>query len=328
MSELIKIDDVTEQQWNSINVENRKIVENFLSQSMQLSPQTIKQYTSALKIYFYFIKENIEDKPFYEIKARDYLMYQNFLTKNGLSSSAIKFKRSAVSTLNNFITLYYEDKYPSFKNYINKSIASPPPAFVHEKEPLTMEEYNHLCSELEKKEMWQQLAYIKFSFASGARRAEVRQLLKEIITYEPKILQTDNGEIKVYLTHPIRCKGRGTIGKVRKLSFDEDAIISIKKWLSIRGEDECPYVFVARKDELYHQVGEATFNSWSDIYFAPIVGRRFHPHLIRESRATTLVVEQGKDIKAAQKLLDHKSSTTTEIYVIRKDEDNADEAFI
>jgi len=59
-----------------------------------------------------------------------------------------------------------------------------------------------------------------------------------------------------------------------------------------------------------------------------IVGRRFHPHLIRESRATTLVVEQGRDIKSAQKLLDHKSSTTTEIYVIRKDEDNADEAFM
>jgi len=93
------------------------------------------------------------------------------------------------------------------------------------------------------------------------------------------------------------------------------------------GEDNCIHVFVAKSNGEYKQVGEGTFNNWANNYFEKIVGRRFHPHLIRETRATTLVVEQGKDIKAAQKLLDHQSSTTTEIYVIRKDENDADEAF-
>jgi len=100
---------------------------------------------------------------------------------------------------------------------------------------------------------------------------------------------------------------------------------AINKWLEIRGQDDCPYVFVSKLNGEYKQIGEATFNNWSNIYFEKIVGRRFHPHLLRETRATTLVVEQGKDIKTAQKLLDHKSSTTTEIYVIRKDEEDADE---
>ncbi len=322
-----KIDDVTDEQWLSVNEENRKIVEDFLEQSMQLSPQTLKQYRSGLRIYFYYIKENIENKPFYEIKARDYLKYQNYLTKNGLSSSGIKFKRSSISTLNNYIEVYYADKFPTFRNYINKSIATPPPQFVHEKEPLTIEEYNHLCDNLEKLELWQQLAYIRFSFASGARRAEVRQLLKEVVNYEAKIIQTENGDVKNYQTHIIRCKGRGLLGKQRKLQFDEQAKSAIEKWLSVREQDDCPYVFVSKNNGKYKQVGESTFNNWSNLYFEKIVGRRFHPHLIRETRATTLVVEQGKNIKAAQKLLDHKSSTTTEIYVIRKDEGNADEAF-
>lgn len=325
---ITRIEDITEDQWLSVNSENRKITEEFLRESTQLSPKTILQYTSALKIYFYWIKENADNKSFYQLKARDFMLYQNYLVRNGLSSSAIKFKRSAVSSLNNYIILYYGDDYRDFRQYITKAIPTPAPAFVHDKEPLTLDEYEKLCAELEKRELYQQLAYIRFSFSSGARRAEVRQLLKEVAAYEPKILSSSKGEIKTYSTHPIRCKGRGPQGKIRKLQFDEIAMQAITKWLNVRGDDNCPYVFVSKKDGIYVQAGETLFNSWSDTYFEPIVGRRFHPHLLRESRATTLVVEQGKDIKFAQKLLDHKSSTTTEIYVIRKDQDDADEAFI
>jgi site-specific recombinase XerD len=323
-----RIDEITDEQWNSVNKENRKIVDEFLRESIQLSPQTLKQYKSALKIYFHWIKNNADDKVFHQIKARDFMLYQNYLIRNGLSSSAVKFKRSAVSSLNNYIILYYGDDYPHFRQYITKAIATPPPLFVHDKEPLTLEEYESLCAELERQEMYQQLAYIRVSFATGARRAEIRQLLKEITSYEPKIVTSEKGEVKTYFTHPIRCKGRGPQGKVRKLQFDEKAMNAIKKWLEIRGEDDCPYVFVTKRNGLWKQAGETLFNSWSDTYFSKIVGRRFHPHLLRESRATTLVVEQGKDIKSAQKLLDHKSSTTTEIYVIRKDEEDADDAFI
>jgi integrase len=328
MSELNKIDDITDEQWNSVHADNRKIVDEFLRESTQLSPQTLKQYRSGLRIYFSWIAENADNKPFHQLLSRDYLKYQNFLVRNGLSSSAIKFKRSSVSSLNNYIELYYSDLYPNFRNYINKSIANPPPAFVHPKEPLTIQEYNDLCAELEKRELWQQLAYLKFSFASGARRAEVRQLLKEVVDYEPKIIKTDNGDVKIYTTNPIRCKGRGVTGKVRKLNFGEEAMQAIKKWLSVRGDDDCPHVFAVIRDGKYRQVKETTFNSWTTIYFEKIVGRRIHPHAIRESRATTMVVEQKKDIKAAQKLLNHQSSTTTEIYVIRKDQDDADDAFI
>lgn len=327
MAELIKIEDVTEDDWSQVNEENRKIVAEYIRESTQLSPQTLKQYMSGLRIYFNWVRENAENKPFYLLKSRDYLMYQNYLVRNNMSSSAIKFKRSAVSSLNNYVELYYADEYKDFRNYVTKGIATPPPSFVHEKEPLTIEEYNNLCSKLEEKELWQELAYVKFSFATGARRAEVRQLLKEITTYEPKIISTENGDVKTYLTHPLRCKGRGVLGKVRRLQFDQDAMDAILKWLSVRGDDSCHYVFALKKNGQYEQTAEATFNSWAKSYFEPIVGRRFHPHLIRETRATTMVVENGKDIKSVQSLLGHKSSTTSEIYIIRKDENDADDAF-
>lgn len=327
---------ITEEQWALVNIENRNMVKDFLEQSTQLSTYTLNQYKSALEIYFWFIKENCEDKAFYDIRSRDFLKFQNWLVNRGLSSSAIKLKRSVVSSFNGYILLYYEDEYPDFKNYISKKIPNPPSAFVNAKEPLNLDEYKILCEKLEEKELWQQLAYLKFSFSTSARRNEVRQLLKSVIISEPLIKDVEsrdkNGnkiilQSKSYLTEDVRCKGRGKIGKIRKLQFDQSAMDAIKKWLDIRGEDDCPYVFVSIRGEKVSQARVEIFNYWCTNILEPIVGRRVHPHLLRESRATTLVVEQGKDISVAQKLLGHNSSQTTEIYIIRKDTNASDGAF-
>ena len=97
-AEMIKMLEILDEQWASVNEKNRKIVEEFLRESIQLSTESIKQYSSALKIFFYWIKENAENKMFYDIKPRDYLLYQNFLSRQGLSSSAIRMKRSAMSS--------------------------------------------------------------------------------------------------------------------------------------------------------------------------------------------------------------------------------------
>lgn len=330
-----KQQEISDEQWASINPKNKKMVEEFLRESTQLSSQTLSQYESALKIYFYWIKENAEDKDFDKIKSRDFLLYQNFLTRRGMSSSAVRLKRAAVSSLNQYVESFFEEL--NFRNYISKKIAPPPQAFVHEKEPMTLEEYHHMCEVLEKAEMWQHLAYLKFTFSTGCRRGESVQLLKEVINYEKntkiiKIKDDDGNEVEkeacYYVTHKIRCKGRGKEGKVRVFQFDDEAMQAIKKWIEVRGDDECEHVFVSKsKDDKVKQLNPATFNLWSKSVFEKILGRRFHPHILRESRATTLVVEQGRDIKVAQKLLGHESSETTQIYVIRDDEDMSNEAF-
>ena len=203
----------------------------FLRESTQLSPKTIKQYRSALRQYFHWVKENLNNKSLFEIIGRDYLMFQNFLSRRNLSPSAIKFKRSAISSLNGYILTYYEREYPTFKNYITKKIANPPKSFVHVKEPLTLDEYRILIEKIElgkKRNYLQYLAYLKFSFATGCRREEVRQLLKEVVDYKliEKEIEITNKNgfkekkiVKYYLTHDIRCKGRGKVGKVRKLKL-------------------------------------------------------------------------------------------------------------
>ena len=121
------------------------------------------------------------------------------------------------------------------------------------------------------------------------------------------------------------------VGKQRKLKFGEDAMHWLKKWMEIRGEDDCPYMFVIKqKNGETRQVGESVFNDWCSGLFTEIVGRRVHPHLFRESRATNLVVYENKSPEVAQKLLGHNDvSTTTNHYIIRNDDfDESDEAFI
>ena len=333
-------DDITDEMWNEVNPYNREIVQEFLDNQSELAIKTKIGYESGLRIFFYWVKEHLHDKNFNEIKKKEFVKYLNWLTNRGLSDSAIKFKKSCVSSFCNYIMMMYEDEMPEFRNFTS-GLKVVKTGYVHEKQPLTPDELQMLYDELEKREEWEKLAYLKFSYSTGCRRAEARQLLKEVVDYKPvekEITITDENGIeqkvmsRSYLTHTIRCKGSSLIGKPRKLKFDEDCMNYLKKWLEVRGEDDCPYMFVIKQknDGSVRQVAEGTFNGWCQGLFTEIVGRRVHPHLTRESRATNLVVFQHKSPEVAQKLLGHADVTTTkDHYIIRTDElDESDEAFV
>ncbi|MBD5589226.1 tyrosine-type recombinase/integrase [Clostridium botulinum] len=104
--------------------------------------------------------------------------------------------------------------------------------------------------------------------------------------------------------------------------------VTDKEWLEVRGDDNCPYVFVTKYGGEIKQISRNTFNQWCSNDFEKVIKRRVHPHILRESRATNLVIHEGKNIEAAQSLLGHESSETTQIYVIRDTSEDADEAFL
>ena len=331
-------DEVTDEMWEQINPFNRDMVEDYLSNQTHLSDKSLKSYKSGLRVFFWWVHTNLKDKDCTEIKKKEFLRYMNGLANRGLTDSAIKFKKSSVSAFNKFIENFYEDEYPLFRNYVTSDQKVPITGKRREKVPLTPDEIKFLCDELEKREEWCKLAYVLFSYSTGCRRAEARQLLKEVADYEPtvktiKVLDEDGNEVEAesrsYKTHDIRCKGRSKIGKIRQLMFGEDVMIAFKKWLEVRGDDDCPYMFVIKlKDGTTRQVAEGAFDDWCSGLFTRIMGRRVFPHLFRSSRATNLVCYNHRSIETAQKLLGHESSETTKIYVVRKDENDADEAFI
>lgn len=341
MSEEIakRSEDVTDEVWDQVNEFNREMVQDYLDNQADLSLKTRPAYRSGLRIFFVYVKDYLKNKDFTDIKKKEFQKYLNWLTNRGLSDSAIRFKKSCVSAFCNYIMLMYEEEYPTFRNF-TVGLKVVQTGYVHEKVPLTPDEYVLLCEELERREEWQKLAYLVFSYSTGCRRAEARQLLKEVVDYPAKettvkvLDENGNEEEKIskkYLTHTIRCKGASIVGKPRKLKFGEDAMDWMKKWLEARGKDDCPYMFVVKqKNGETRQVGENTFNGWCSGLFTKIVGRRVHPHLFRESRATNIVVYEHKSPEVAQKLLGHNDVTTTKNHYIIKsdDDDESDEAFI
>lgn len=332
-----KIRPITPEDLEGIDEFNKFILEDYLTNSTELSPKTIKAYRSNLRIWFWWVKNNLRNKSELDIKPLDFKRYQNWLVNRGCSSSDVSAKRASISALNRYIEVYYSEEHPLFRNFVNASIPRPAKNTVHEKQPLTKEEYKHLVDELTRMEKWQQLAYLLFTFDTGCRRAESRQLLKDVVNAKPiertRTEKLEDGtevehHVVMYMTHPIRCKGRGATGKVRRLTFGDDAMQAIKKWLEVRGEDDCPYVFVTMYNGAYQQVSETAFNSWCDTLFSKIIGREFHPHNIRHSRATQAVVEDGMDPRAVQKLLGHENVATTEAsYIIRDESEDLDELF-
>lgn len=331
-----KIEEVTKDFWdNEVDAVNKMLIEEFLQQQ-HLSAQTLKQYESSLKIFAKWVNDFCiaprgEKKKIYDLKPRDALKYQNWLISKGLSPNAIKFKRSSVSSLCGYIEVFYSDEYPEFRNIFTKAIPNVAKSNVKEKQPLTTKEIETLIKELEKRKEWQKLAYVLFTYITGCRREEARQLLKEVITYSKHLDKKTNEEKPYYLTHVIRAKGKGKVGKERKFKFDDKAMEAIKKWIDYRAEqveeDNCLYVFASKTKGGYKQISPNTFNLWCEEFSEILGGRPVHPHLFRSSRATNAVIEDGKDIKAVQKLLGHNSSQTTEIYVVRDDVDDDDDLF-
>ena len=106
-----------------VNPINQELVEDFLSQN-HLSGQTLKQYKSALYIFCTWVHDNCKNKSIPELRPRDARKYQDWLIAKGLSPSAIKFKRSAVSSLCGFIEVYYDKEYDNFRNIYTKLTTS------------------------------------------------------------------------------------------------------------------------------------------------------------------------------------------------------------
>lgn len=337
-----RIPAVTDAEWLACNEFNRNIVDEFLANSTELSQKSLDSYRSNLRIWVRWLSQNCANKKQVEVKSRDYLRFQNWLVGLNHSSSDVSNKRAAISSLNSYITIYYEDEFPTFRNFISKAIKKPEHRLVNEKDPPTIAEMQYLYEELEKsnrKDKYMRIAWLKFCWVTGCRRAESVQLLKSVVDQEPvsKVIKVkdDDGNVvekesRYYVTHNIRCKGRGKTGKIRKFKFDDDAMDAIKEWLEVRGDDDCEFVFATKFNGETNPIQLETINQWFSNSFSRIIGRRITPHNIRAGRATSIVVEEGKSAEAAAKLLGHESvETTRKSYIIIDNaDDESDELFV
>jgi site-specific recombinase XerC len=324
----VKLDEVTDEQWNQVNPYNREKVEEFLMESTQLSSKTLIQYKSGLRIFYAWVQTALNGKKIYEIKKKDFMRFQNMLVRRGMSSAGIKLKRSSVSSMNKYLINFYEDDedFLTFRNFV-EGVPNPVLSKTYEKVVLTKEEIDLICVTLEQSKQYQELAAFYMLYMAGCRRSELTQVKKEIMNYE-YVKDPKTGESKAYyMTHNVRGKGKGELGEQYPLLFDDKVKHYIKLWLDERGEDDCEYIFVSNRNGKAVQINSSAVNYWFSEIISDIVGRRINPHITRSSRSTH-ILESGLDIKKAQKLLRHKDSSTTEKYYdLRQDKDDMGDVF-
>lgn len=317
-----KIEDVSDENWLMINKENRELVDEFLSISKQLSKETLKQYTSGLRQFFWWVYQNLNDKPFYKITKRDFLKYTGFLIDRGLSSSAIGFKKSAVSSFCNYIENIVADEMEECKNFRNftRGLPSIPKNQVYEKNVITEDEYKLIMQELEKENDFLAMAWVATAFNVGARRAELIQFKTEILDYPL------NGKNYV-VSHVVRGKGKSDDGKPLQYMINLEALKYMKLWVEKR-DFESEYIFAIKKKNGSKPISIDWANNLCQNRLSKIVGRRITVHNFKASCITHLL-EKGTDIKVVSKYIamHNDVSTTSQFYDLRDFNEEKDKIF-
>lgn len=318
-----KVDPISNAMWKQINPENRELVEEFLKVNKQLSSQSVKQYITCLRQFFYYVYENLKDKVFYKITKRDFMKYMSYLQERELSSSAIGIKKSAVSSFCNYIENVVMDDVEEYKGFRNFTRGMPAIAKnqTYEKIAISKDEYDILIAELEKREDYLGLAWVATAFNVGSRRAEIIQFKTEILSYP--IPENQN----YVLSHMVRGKGKSVDGKPLRYMINMDALKYMKLWVEKRGY-ESEYIFTVKYSGRIKHIGTSWANDFCKNTLTPILGRRINPHLFKAS-AITFLLGQGVDLKIVSKYVaqHNDTSTTSNFYDLRDFEEEKNNIF-
>lgn len=316
--------EVTDIMYLSCNKNNRDLIDGFFEENPTLSPQTKKQYWSALRQFLWFVHEKLNDKNWESITKREFNKYLNMLISNGMSSGGIKLKKSAVSTVCEYIidVLSEDDglKYGTFRNF-TKGKMKIAKNQVYEKIAITEEEYHLIMDTLLEKEKYMEMAWVACAFASGARRGGLRQFKSEIANQKIK-----DGQ-KFFKTNIVREKGASIDGKPVDYLLPVDVMTYIKLWLEHRGYEH-EYLFTVRYGGNVKQISLGWANGFCKNVLSEILGRRVNPHLWKGS-AITNYLSKGLSLKfVSQNIAKHNdTSTTINHYDLRGCEDEANDEF-
>lgn len=339
MVETIRINPVSEE-WFTTKARkfNRKKIEEYLQHSPRLSPTTLQQYRSCLRIFAKWIHDFCGNKKIIDLKIRDGKAYQDWLISHNGSSTTVNLKLAAASELCEYVEKYYEDEYPLFRNPIRKGREQFPITPRKEKRPITPEELAVLITALKERQDYQQLCYLVLTYQTACRRAESAQFEHQIAGYtkaDAKVFTDAKGDHEYYLSNEIRCKGSGRLGNVRKFKIAPDTLRYIKQWDQQRRDlvdaakvtDQANGLFVHIDKSGVRNLTPAAFAYWFGD-FSHIIGRNIHPHDLRTSRATNLVVRQHKPLEAVSVLLGHKSEETTKVFYVITNKKDSDAGLI
>ena len=320
-----KFPDITQEMWVKMEVdsENKELLEEFLLESTQLSPKSLKQYTSSLRIFMKWLMDTLNNKKFYTLKKKDFLRYQNFLIRHGLSSSGIKLKRASVSSMCNYYENYYvgeDSRFDLFRNFV-KGVENVAPNSVYIKVEVTEDEYTLMKDTLLEEGRLRDYALLVTAMECGMRGGELRNMKR---VEASKTIQEGNTFVT---TDVILGKGRNG-GKPLEYMMNQTTLDALKLYNDSRKEaDNSEYMFSTYYGEKYNQLSETYFESVCKEYLSDIVGRRINEHIFRSSCASRALKRGVPEILVSKYILHHNDLSTLKFYDLRTFDEEKNQIF-
>ncbi len=267
---------------------NLDLMEQFLrDKSIRTSDKTIGVYRSNLIMFFTWNLQNNSNKRFTDIRKIEFSNFFSYAsTELKLGSARLNNLRSTLSSLSTFISKFYDDEYPNFRNVILTVVESSPKEVRREKTILKDEQVESLLEYLAKTDA-QEACWVALAICSGARLAELLSFEVDMIDEN----RTAFGDLFLETTRQIKTKGRGKAGKpLYKYILKDKFLPFFEVWKQEReklliAKGKANNSLFLRSDG--NPAGTTTVKTWS-AHFEKFLGVPVYSHSFRHYFVTLL----------------------------------------
>lgn len=295
-----------------VNPDNMQLKTDFLDylRSIKRSPLTIKGYANDLDIFFCWVLEHADNKPFVKITKRELVRFQNWLCDDNKNSPArVRRIKSTISSLSNYIEaiLDTEDEFKDFRSIVRK-IENPALQAVREKTVLTDEQVDTLLQTLTDKQQYEKACAVALAMFSGRRKSELPRF--KVSDFDDSRIVCDGA---LYKSAPIQTKGRSLGKYIPCYTLVKDFKPYLDRWMEYRtqrGIDSEWLLFNPSNPE--EQLSVSTLNSWAES-FSRILNVEFYFHCCRH-RYTTYLIRAGIPESVVTEILGWTSADMVKIY--------------
>lgn len=262
-----------------------------------VQPVTQKTYNKAIQSFVFFLKGNEIEEP----TRQDVINYREQLLADGYKVSTARLYLTVVKKF--FRWLSSTMIYPNVADGVKLPAM---PSDEHARDALTLEESRQVLSSFEGKneKSLRDKCIMSLMICCGLRSVEVVRL--------------DIGDIEKRRGQWfIRVHGKARAGKTDSVAISEPLKKMLDEYLSVRpkGRKGTPLFISTANRNRGCRIQTQTVSRLAKKTFAKvgIISERVTCHSCRHA-AATLMLEAGVGIRQVQKILRHRSATTTEIY--------------
>lgn len=277
----------TEELWEQVNKENKRIMDDFLQEYKQRkkSKGTISGYRNDLRIILIYVLRELDNRCVLDLKKKDFRNLSLYFTEEcEMSAARTNRLKSAINSLLTFCE--DDDDYDYEINYAKK-VKGIPKSRVKDDEDdffFTYDEFIKVRDILVSEEKWQLAVLWSIGFDSAGRKNELFQIKKQ------GLLDGNKTNIVV-----------GKRGKKFPLVYLDDTKEIIRKYLEWRGEDNIDSLWIKGSGDHKEPISDSNVLYDRIVSISKILSEvRGEPcniftHTMRHSRLECL--SQGTDLR-------------------------------